>query len=96
MLEPNLFAFMERTADAAFAVTREGEICSWDHAAERLFGYSSADVLNRICHEVLDGHGGIGTQVCTEAAVFSNALRRTWKLPILTSRSRHAPAKGSG
>jgi hypothetical protein len=29
MLEPNLFAFMERTADAAFAVTREGEICSW-------------------------------------------------------------------
>ena len=37
MLEPNLFAFMERTADAAFAVTREGEICSWDHAAERLF-----------------------------------------------------------
>jgi hypothetical protein len=28
----------------------------WNQAAERLFGYSSADVLNRACCEVLDGH----------------------------------------
>jgi PAS domain S-box-containing protein len=63
MLEPELFAFMERTPDAAFAVTREGDICSWNHAAERLFGYSSSDVRNRTCHEVLDGHGALGTQV---------------------------------
>jgi len=64
MLEAELFAFLERTADAAFAVTREGQICSWNQAAERLFGYSSADVLNRACYEVLDGHGALGTQVC--------------------------------
>src|ERR1035437_8064939 len=64
MLEAELFAFLERTADAAFAVTREGQICSWNQAAERLFGYSSADVLNRACYEVLDGHGTLGTQVC--------------------------------
>jgi PAS domain S-box-containing protein len=64
MLEAELFAFLEKTADAAFAVTREGQICSWNQAAERLFGYSSADVLNRACYEVLDGHGALGTQVC--------------------------------
>jgi PAS domain S-box-containing protein len=64
MLEAELFAFLERTADAAFAVTREGQICSWNQAAERLFGYSSADVLNRACYEVLDGRGALGTQVC--------------------------------
>jgi hypothetical protein len=29
---------------------------AWNQAAERLFGYSSADVLNRACCEVLDGH----------------------------------------
>jgi PAS domain S-box-containing protein len=50
MLEAELFAFLERTADATFAVTREGQICSWNQAAERLFGYSSADVLNRACY----------------------------------------------
>ena len=65
MLEAELFAFLERTADAAFAVTREGQICSWNRAAERLFGYSPADVLNRACYEVLDGHGALGTQVCS-------------------------------
>ena len=65
MLEGELFAFLEKTADAAFAVTREGQICSWNQAAERLFGYSAADVLNRACYEVLDGHGALGTQVCT-------------------------------
>src|SRR5579872_3055103 len=64
MLEAELFAFLEKTADAAFAVTREGQICSWNQAAERLFGYSSADVLNRACYEVLEGHGALGTQVC--------------------------------
>lgn len=64
MLEAELFAFLERTADAAFAVTREGEICSWNRAAERLFGHAAADVLNRACYEVLDGLGALGTQVC--------------------------------
>ena len=64
MLEAELFAFLEKTADAAFSVTREGLICSWNQAAERLFGYSSADVLNRACYEVLDGHDALGTKVC--------------------------------
>ena len=64
MLEAELFAFLEKTADAAFAVTKEGQICSWNQAAERLFGYSSADVLNRACYEVLEGRGALGTQVC--------------------------------
>ena len=64
MLEAELFAFLDRTADAAFAVTREGQICSWNQAAERLFGYRAAEVLNRACYEVLDGHGALGTHVC--------------------------------
>jgi PAS domain S-box-containing protein len=45
-------------------VTREGQICSWNQAAERLFGYRAAEVLNRACYEVLDGHGALGTHVC--------------------------------
>ena len=39
MLETELFAFLERTADAAFVVTEQGEICSWNKSAQRLFGY---------------------------------------------------------
>jgi PAS domain S-box-containing protein len=65
MLEAELFAFLERTSDAAFVVTELGEICSWNKSAEKLFGYSASDVLNRTCHAVLDGLGAMGTRVCT-------------------------------
>src|SRR5439155_890843 len=37
MLETELFALLEQTADAAYTVTESGEICSWNGAAERLF-----------------------------------------------------------
>lgn len=65
MLETELFTFLERTSDAAFAVTELSEICFWNKSASKLFGYSESDVLNRTCCEVLDGFGTLGTQVCT-------------------------------
>ncbi len=65
MLESELFAFLETSADAAFTVTEEGEICSWNQAAERLFGYPAPEVLNRACHDVLDGYGALGTRAFT-------------------------------
>jgi PAS domain S-box-containing protein len=40
MLETELFALLEQTADAAYTVTEGGEICSWNGAVERLFGYA--------------------------------------------------------
>ena len=81
MLEAELFAFLERTADAAFAVTRSGEICSWNEAAEHLFGYSSAEVLNRTCEEVLEGHGALGTQVCAGDRSVQLCAARKVKIP---------------
>lgn len=65
MLEVELFDFLERTSDAAFAVTEVGEICSWNKSAERMFGYPAAEALHRTCFELLDGLGALGTQVCT-------------------------------
>ena len=35
MLETELFALLERTADAAFVVTEQGEIRSWNKSAEK-------------------------------------------------------------
>jgi PAS domain S-box-containing protein len=64
MLEAELFSFLERTSDAAFAVTDTGEICFWNKSAERLFGYPAAEALDRTCSELLDGLGVLGTKVC--------------------------------
>jgi PAS domain S-box-containing protein len=65
MLEAELFSFLERTGDAAYAVTEEGEICFWNSSAEKLFGYPAAEALNRTCQELLDGIGALGAKVCS-------------------------------
>lgn len=66
MLEAELFAFLENTADAVFAVREAGEICFWNHAAVMLFGHSVEDVLGKTCSDVLHGIGALGTEVCHE------------------------------
>jgi PAS domain S-box-containing protein len=64
MFSGDVYKLLEGTADAAFVVTLEGEICFWNEAAERLFGYRAADVLNRTCHDLLKGKDALGTVVC--------------------------------
>jgi PAS domain S-box-containing protein len=62
MLETELFALLEQTADAAYTVTDDGEIRSWNRAAERLFGYPAREVLGRDVDEVLDARDVLGTE----------------------------------
>jgi PAS domain S-box-containing protein len=73
MLETELFALLEQTADAAYTVTDGGEICSWNGAAERLFGYPASEVLRRNINEVLEGRDALGTRVLAEGV---NAIIR--------------------
>ena len=62
MLETELFALLEQTADAAYTVTEQGEVCSWNRAAERLFGYPASEVLGRHIEEVFDAFDSLGTE----------------------------------
>jgi PAS domain S-box-containing protein len=64
MLESELFTLLQHTSDAAFSVTEEGEILSWNKAAERIFGYSAAEAVHKTCYEILEGMGPLGTRVC--------------------------------
>jgi PAS domain S-box-containing protein len=64
MLESELFALLQRTTDAAFSVTKDGEIMSWNKAAEKLFGYSTAEAVHKTCYDILEGIGTLGTRVC--------------------------------
>lgn len=61
MLETELFALLEHTADAAYTVTDVGEICSWNGAAALLFGYQESEVLRRNVDEVFEARDGLGT-----------------------------------
>ena len=64
MLESDLFALLNGTADAAFSVDEHGLICSWNRAAERLFGRPSSEVLHQPCADLLQGRDSLDTPVC--------------------------------
>ncbi len=66
MLESELFALLEGTADAAFAVDELGVIRFWNKAAEKLFGYSGSAVLQKPCAQLFQGRGSLGNAVCQE------------------------------
>ena len=77
----NIAALLERTADAAFSVTLEGELQSWNRAAERLFGHAAADVLGRSCDEVFDGRGALGTLAQTDFAHVRECVAQGREVP---------------
>jgi PAS domain S-box-containing protein len=62
VLEQELFDLLSGTSDAAFAITDLFEICSWNKAAERLFGYSAADAIKKNCQSLLQARGVLGIQ----------------------------------
>jgi len=75
ILERDLFTLLEQTADAAYTVTDDGEICSWNKGAEALFGYAASEVLHRNIDEVLEARDALGTRAL--AGGFDAATRRS-------------------
>ncbi len=75
MLETELFALLEQTADAAYTVSEDGEICSWNGSAERLFGYAASEVLRRNIDEVFEARDDLGTQALAGGP---DAAARRW------------------
>jgi PAS domain S-box-containing protein len=69
MVEAELFALLEGTADAAFAVDEHGRICAWNASAERLFGHAPAQILNQPCSFLLEGRNGNRSCPCDRCAV---------------------------
>jgi len=81
MLEMELFSLLEGTSDAAFTVTDQGEICSWNKGAEKLFGYSAAEALNKTCGSVLQGLGPLGNKMCGENCSICHRADKHLEIP---------------
>lgn len=81
MLEQELFDLLEGTSDAAFSVTDEGEICSWNKGAEKLFGYPRSAALQKTCYHLLQGTGTLGTQVCGERCNIRECAAKQLEIP---------------
>ncbi|MGB8064858.1 MAG: PAS and helix-turn-helix domain-containing protein [Candidatus Sulfotelmatobacter sp.] len=81
MLESELFALLQRTTDAVFSVTEEGEIISWNKGAERLFGYPASEVIHKTCYEILQGIGPLGTRVCHQHCSVAECASGSTEIP---------------
>ena len=81
MLESELFELLEHTSDAAFSLTETGEIVSWNKAAETLFGYTAREAVGKMCFEVLEGVGPLGTRFCHENCTVIECAARPSAVP---------------
>src|SRR5215472_4619389 len=81
MFSVDVYKLLEETADAAFVVTLDGEICFWNAAAEALFGYCAADVLHKTCDAVLQGKGALGTPVFSGPCSVQRRAAETSSIP---------------
>lgn len=70
-----LFDALARTGDGALVANVDGRIVLWNHAAERLLGWSAADVIGRTCCEVLDGRPADDRAACDAACPVHVASR---------------------
>ncbi len=81
MLESELFTLLRGTTDAAFCVTEEGEILSWNKAAEKLLGYSAAEAVHKTCYDILEGMGPLGTRVCHQHCSVAECTKGDTEIP---------------
>jgi len=63
-----LFALLQGTTDAAFSVTEEGVILSWNKAAEKMFGYSATEAVHKTCYDILEGMGRLAPEYAISIA----------------------------
>lgn len=81
MLQSELRKFLEETADAAFCVSKQGEIHSWNGAAEKLFGYSPSEAIGKTCHGLLQCRSSLGTKLCTPEFYARQAAGEHCRIP---------------
>lgn len=66
MRERQLAELLEGTTDAAFTVDLQGEIRTWNKAAENLFGYPASKAIGQACATVVKGRIDSATLVCCQ------------------------------
>ena len=59
-----MLKLFSRTADGVFAIDAEDRVILWNRSAEEMLGYSSREMLGRLCYEVFPGKDPAGNLFC--------------------------------
>lgn len=76
MIERQLAKLLEGTADPAFAVDLQGEIRTWNKAAEKLFGFSADLAVGKPCAEIVHGSLAAEKSFCREECDVLECMRK--------------------
>jgi len=63
MQRDGLVHLLDRSKDPAFTLTGDGEVWSWNRAAEQLLGYSAVEALNQPFSKLLQPRGVLGRPI---------------------------------
>ena len=75
MLERQLAELLEGATDAAFTVDLQGEIRTWNKAAENLFGHPASHAVGKECTAFVGGRVGGRSPVCCESCDVLECVR---------------------
>lgn len=89
MHEHQLAQFLEGTADAAFTADLQGEVRTWNRAAEALFGYTASLAIGRSCADIVGGATAGGSTVCREFCDVLECIRNGRGVPNFDMKVRN-------
>jgi PAS domain S-box-containing protein len=75
MLERQLAELLGGTTDAAFTVDLQGEIRTWNKAAENLFGHPASSAIGQACATLVKGRLDGRTPVCCQTCDVLECVR---------------------
>ena len=74
--------------DGAFVIGDDLRIRAWNHAAERLLGYTAREVVGRRCCDVFDGYNTEGNRLCSPACHVMTLVRMDEPVQHFDMRAR--------
>lgn len=76
-----LFQAVSRSSEGAFIINEQQEIIFWNQAAQRLLGFSAAEIINKPCYEVINGLDERKRSICQKNCRIANIISHGGSLP---------------
>ncbi len=60
----DLFQMLDSAADGAFVINENQQLVYWNQAAHKILGYSTSEVIQQNCYDILRGQSDDGHPIC--------------------------------
>ena len=86
-----VFGSLAKSPDPVFVTDRHNRIVFWNQSAERMLGFSAADVVGKPCAARLEGCDAFGNRYCSETCPVRKGFARCRNVSSAPSTRRYFP-----